>query len=815
MEFNELQIPPPKYWQQFEDLCLDIFRHVWSDPTAQKNGRVGQPQHGTDIWGKAASDGRALHGVQCKGKDAAYGGSITEKEMRDEIQKAKSFTPPLLHWTLATTAPKDAAVEQFAREITHEHRSLGLFSVQVLGWEDLQSLLAEYPDVIERYYPDQAPNIRLRLARISKALEKPQADLAAVLRAATDAAGRDLDTFERDRGGAKSLLLNLEKPAEVNRQSISHADIIIGLRSGQSMLFEAEPGAGKSTTLLQLAASVLAQNDCVPVIVPLPELAIAQHELIDEIANRRSFAGLEKDALSRVAASGRLIILCDGGNELTSEQRSRVHLVLTKFRREFPACGLLVATRALSSSLIQETSRFFLSPATRVQQLRILAERLGPPAESLLTKARRIPGLRELLRTPLYVVVLADIGTSGTLPATKEEAIRRFVERQERRDEHRFALAEELQGCQEHYLRAVGKVLSTTGSSATTQADLRREIARVSEQLFDEGQIGPNPQPQRIIDVLVSHHVLVERASAAGERIYSFQHQQFQEWFASFYVEDCIISASTKASPDNLKTLTAILNQVDWTEAILFAVERLSRVGINGASSVSQAILRAIGVDPMLGAVMIRRASAEAWTLIAQPVVHFVTEWYKTDQSDCAFRFMAGTGRPEFAELVWETIKNKDEYDRSANLASGWFAPSVLGPYAGAYYSQLSADRRRALLWDLTLYGGQEGIDFVVEMCRSESSAEAVQSVLDILEFGGAETEFSALLQTASSEVWARLAARHQLSDMKGDFRSRLLEEKKKFAAASCNRQALHPAQTHRRERIRQSRRNHQSRPRG
>src|ERR1039457_5367904 len=125
MEFNELQIPPPKYWQQFEDLCLDIFRNIWSDPTAQKNGRQGQPQHGTDICGKAGSHGRALHGVQCKGKDAAYGGLVTEGELRDEIEKAKSFTPRLSHWILATTAPKNAAIEQLAREVTEEHRTRG------------------------------------------------------------------------------------------------------------------------------------------------------------------------------------------------------------------------------------------------------------------------------------------------------------------------------------------------------------------------------------------------------------------------------------------------------------------------------------------------------------------------------------------------------------------------------------------------------------------------------------------------------------------------------------------------------------------
>jgi hypothetical protein len=77
------------------DAGLDIFRHVWHDLNAQKNGRLGQPQHGTDIWGRGDSDADALYGVHCKGKDAAYGGSITEGKLRHEIEKAKSLTPPL------------------------------------------------------------------------------------------------------------------------------------------------------------------------------------------------------------------------------------------------------------------------------------------------------------------------------------------------------------------------------------------------------------------------------------------------------------------------------------------------------------------------------------------------------------------------------------------------------------------------------------------------------------------------------------------------------------------------------------------------
>src|SRR5579862_9747214 len=154
MKFDELQIPPPRYWQQFEDLCLNLFRQVWDDATAQKNGRTGQPQNGTDISGTL--DGACV-GVQCKGKDSGLGATLTGQELRDEVEKAKGFKPPLATWTLVTSAPKDAKIEELARLITVQHQADGLFTVRVLGWEDVVSLIDSYPSVIEHHYPHLAP----------------------------------------------------------------------------------------------------------------------------------------------------------------------------------------------------------------------------------------------------------------------------------------------------------------------------------------------------------------------------------------------------------------------------------------------------------------------------------------------------------------------------------------------------------------------------------------------------------------------------------------------------------------------------------
>ena len=38
MAFHDRRIEPPRYWEAFEDLCLDLYREVWSDPSAQISG---------------------------------------------------------------------------------------------------------------------------------------------------------------------------------------------------------------------------------------------------------------------------------------------------------------------------------------------------------------------------------------------------------------------------------------------------------------------------------------------------------------------------------------------------------------------------------------------------------------------------------------------------------------------------------------------------------------------------------------------------------------------------------------------------------
>jgi hypothetical protein len=127
---NSEFLPPVQSPQDFESLCLDLWREIWGDANAQKVGRSGQEQAGVDVCGKHG--GRQV-GVQCKQKDALTEKRLSAAVLEEEVEKAKSFTPKLGSFILATTAPRDAKIQAKARELS---LTAG-FQVTVWSWDDI------------------------------------------------------------------------------------------------------------------------------------------------------------------------------------------------------------------------------------------------------------------------------------------------------------------------------------------------------------------------------------------------------------------------------------------------------------------------------------------------------------------------------------------------------------------------------------------------------------------------------------------------------------------------------------------------------
>lgn len=135
-----------------------LFQYVLDDPATQNNGRPGQRQHGVDVFGRRGGGAGPLVGVQCKGKDTDYGGTVTVDELEAEVKKTEEFQPALREFILVTTAPDDAVIQRHARLLEERIRAEGRdLSISVWGWGRVTQEIGRFGDVIKALHPDATP----------------------------------------------------------------------------------------------------------------------------------------------------------------------------------------------------------------------------------------------------------------------------------------------------------------------------------------------------------------------------------------------------------------------------------------------------------------------------------------------------------------------------------------------------------------------------------------------------------------------------------------------------------------------------------
>jgi hypothetical protein len=91
--------------------------------TPTPNSTIFGQIQGTLRWG----------GIQCKRRDGRFGAPLAEGDLRDAVNAALTFEPPLDEFILATTTNSDAGIQALARKLTQAHRAKGLFGVHVLS----------------------------------------------------------------------------------------------------------------------------------------------------------------------------------------------------------------------------------------------------------------------------------------------------------------------------------------------------------------------------------------------------------------------------------------------------------------------------------------------------------------------------------------------------------------------------------------------------------------------------------------------------------------------------------------------------------
>jgi hypothetical protein len=520
--------------------------------------------------------------------------------------------------------------------------------------------------------------------------------------------------------------------------------------AARDVVLSAPPGAGKSVTMAQIAESLQARG-ALPLYVPLGEWAPLNVSLLQAISQRRGFMGIGTAGLEASLGQPGVVLVLDGWNELDEDSRGRVRSEITRLRRDYPDLRFVISTRHHAPPPPVDGLIARIQDLDRNQQVAIAGTRLGEAGVRLINIARRTPGLRELIATPLYLSALLEIAPDGPLPATKEEVLRGFVAAHDRDEARLEALRRVTSGFEVNFIGRLATAAIETSATALTEEDARRVVADEQNRLHDAGQIAIRQQPNDILAALSDHHLLVH--TAAGQP-YQFQHQQVLEWLASGNVEQLMQQAATDETAQRTLRET-VLNVVAWEQSILFACERLSRGDAEGQDAAAEAILLALQVDPMLAARMIQRSGNSVWARISPDIQRFVQRWHTAGRGDRAALFVVRTGRPEFAEIVWPLLG--DGQGRIFRAEDG-FQVSVLGADAVTRTLALPAERKRSLMWQFSMEGGIAGIDLVEEIATAEPHAGLKAQGVAALDFVGASQQLQNVLRTASDETFDYLA---------------------------------------------------------
>jgi hypothetical protein len=585
-----------------------------------------------------------------------------------------------------------------------------------------------------------------------------QDDLQSVNSRLLDMAKNDLVAFKRLPGWpAHAIALNLRMTDGSSVRTFNISGLAPAIETFNEIIVIAPPGTGKTTTLLQVTEIILSQANAVAAFIPLGEWSSQLHSFFQAIVRRHAFVGAREEHLKLLAHHGQLVLVLDGWNELDPTSRKRAGSEIRSLQREFPGLGIIISTRRQALDVPISGPVVEIGTLTEGQQREIARALRGEQGGVTLDHAWRTPGVRELIAIPLYLTTLLAHTPGGNLPTTKEEVLRLFVAEHERAVDKAEALREALFGFHAQMLTALA--VEATHAAQTTISDSRARavVKQVEDQLSADGQITIAPQPTTILDVLVSQHMLV-RPSTGAEGL-SFQHQQFQEWYASFKVEALMHAVAGGEQQAQQKLRADVLNMPAWEEPILFACERMSRADQTGVQAVAASILETMAIDPILAGEMIYRSSAGVWALIKEKIIAFVGKWHASGKVDRAVHFMISTGCSEFAAHAWPLIADADSQVHLAALRAGRrFRPSVLGTHVDTRIAQLPEEIREHVVSEIASNSGMDGIELATSLAQADDSSKVQASVIEALLFRRADRFVAQVLHTAPADVWRLLA---------------------------------------------------------
>ncbi|MGD0279411.1 MAG: NACHT domain-containing protein, partial [Smithella sp.] len=612
---------------------------------------------------------------------------------------------------------------------------------------------------------------------VLEALGLKDVDIEILSKRLLEAAKLDISGFKSTARWPDHAISLTLRTTDLDGPPIDVLGCVAGIQASRELAIVAPPGTGKTTTSIQIVDAILTKGEKIAILIPLNEWATEGGELFESLTHRTNFRNVRKQDFFLLAMHGRLTLILDGWNELDPNSRKRVITAVSKLRRDLPLLEIIITSRPQQLGSLLTGPTLEIEGMSENQQLEIARSAYGSTGEQILDRAWRTPGLRELVSIPLYLNALLKKRPACTLPRSKEEILRLFVNQHEESLEKAEILRQGLYGFHNDYLIGLAVEATLLGNTAIPENRSRTTVTVISERLKKEGQISQAPQPSDVLDLLVNHHVLIKSGSGS----ISFQHEQIQEFYASYEVETLIKKSTTGNKNAKERLLKEIINIPIWEEAILFACERLSYAGDSEINAFSECIIDTLGIDPILAADMIYRSTEAVWEKIKDKVVEFVTKWHMEGVVDRAVRFMITSGRKEFASFVWPLITHgDDQISFKALRAAKRFRPSVLGPDVVTRLLELPEHIRQCVATEIAYNSGIEGQELMADLAKNDASPKICSEIIEILFFRRANRIAKEVLETATDKVWIELAKKShidQIVDVESAKRLRLKRE--------------------------------------
>jgi len=578
--------------------------------------------------------------------------------------------------------------------------------------------------------------------------------------------------------------INLDKDGREIGEIFSLAYLSQALQEGRRIVLEAPAGRGKTTTLLQLAERV----DQLTFLIDLPPWIKSNNDILEFICKMPQFLSrrIDATAIAQIYKAVPCSFLLNGWNEVSDIYSDKAVSALSDLERNFPKAGIIVATRAHHiKPPLPGSSRVQLLSLNRRQRAEYLNQVLASRAGELISQLENDRVLDDLTRTPLILSEVVNIFLSGaTIPKTKAGILDAVVRLAGEADEHRDHLVRSpLLGKSRDYLADLAVQMTKAGTVTMEETCARSVVSSFSRKLQAEGQIATLSEPAEILSALCAHHVL-ERLEYPSVT-FRFQHQQFQEWYASIVLRKYLMGLVDNNNQEiNRNFMREYINIPLWEEPLRMIAEAIG--DLNADSSDVQRLIKAgkmlvefaLDVDPVFAAELARLCGKTVWAEVKNKIGQHLRSWHQMEDDShkrCALAGMIASGSEDFKDILLPLLTSDDQQVRlRAYRSFREFHVSSLGENWKQTIKTWKDDHRSDFIGEVVHDYCMVGV--AEEFARTDPSPKVRASALRALEWVGAVEILSSVLALYDDNVFEEVLRERVIDDIPPKVRPRANE---------------------------------------